>query len=194
MSNFFVKEGELLDNQTWIPTRATRSHSQWDHGKHERHFQHGQTMLPELWLYQGNTYWKSFCLRIKQFLDDKVNYAFSLAFSISPTTEENKNQPQQRHIPNVVSDNEGDDSDDEEDDWYSPTQEEPDGQHQTKRVRFTPDTKSPKDTTQPPQNSPFELGINLFIQMGKETMRQSFTREHQQMAYATLLDAKMVPK
>ena len=115
LSKFFAKEGEFLDDETWILTRATRSHFQWDHGKHERHFQHGQSMFPELWLYQGNSYWKSFCVRMKQFLDDKVNYAFSSAFSIKPVTEQDDKLPQQRHALNVVSDNEGDESDDEED-------------------------------------------------------------------------------
>ena len=58
LSKFFAKSadtGDIFDDETWILTRATNSHFTWDYGKHERRFQHGDSILPELWLYEGTS-------------------------------------------------------------------------------------------------------------------------------------------
>jgi hypothetical protein len=56
----------------------------WDHGQHMRNFTHGDSMLPEIMLYQGNGYFKAFCTRLQQSYNNGVAFAFSSAFSISP--------------------------------------------------------------------------------------------------------------
>ena len=51
LSKFFAKHSgdkEVYDDGTWILTHANKSQFTWDHGKHERHFRHGESELPEL--------------------------------------------------------------------------------------------------------------------------------------------------
>ena len=67
---------------TTIKSGGTRSHFVWDHGKHERHFRHGSSLMPELFLYVGNGYFNAFCTRVHKVLSDKISYAFSSAYSI----------------------------------------------------------------------------------------------------------------
>ena len=76
----------MHDDGTWILTKTNRSHFSWDHDKHEKRFQHGERLLPELWLYHGTSYFKAFCMRVKGYLDDTVRYAISSVFAISPDT------------------------------------------------------------------------------------------------------------
>jgi hypothetical protein len=40
--------------------------------------------LPEKKTKEGEKYFKAFCSWISKFVDDKINYAFSLAFTRSP--------------------------------------------------------------------------------------------------------------
>ena len=136
----------MFDDGTWILTRASKSHFSWDHGKHERHFQHGESLLPELWLHNGTSYYKAFCMRMKGYLDDTVHYAFSSAFTMSPTVSANEGD---RPEASVVSDDE--DSEEEEDQslqedtsfWYKPKNIE-----KPKIVTFTKDTKAPASEPQ----------------------------------------------
>ena len=169
LSEFFAKKdgNATYDEGTWILTRATHSHFTWDHGKCERHFRHGQSLLPELWLYQGTSYWKSFCTRIKGFLDDKVSYAFSSAFSVEPSHETDGQDDTPVVSQDDISVNEGDEEDEYMEKWYTPPQPPMQVGHRPKRVRFAKETKSPTTSPEPPRNSDFELGMNLVYKDGK---------------------------
>ena len=68
-----------------VKSRAIKSHLIWDHSKHERHFLHRSSNLPDLYVYVGNEYFNAFCTRVHRLLSDKVHYAFFSAFSIQPT-------------------------------------------------------------------------------------------------------------
>ena len=46
----------LAADGTNIKSGATKSHLVWDHGKHERHFLHGSSQMPELFFYVCNGY------------------------------------------------------------------------------------------------------------------------------------------
>ena len=70
---------------TTIKSGATRSHFIWDNGKHERHFMHGYSLMPELNLYVGHGYFNAFCNCIHKLLRNKVHYAFSSAYLIDPS-------------------------------------------------------------------------------------------------------------
>ena len=85
LGKFFAKkagDSKVYDDETWILSRSTHSHFKWDHGRHERHFEHGDSTLPELRLYEGSSFFAAFCTRMKAYVNDKVNYAFSSAFSL----------------------------------------------------------------------------------------------------------------
>jgi len=59
LSKFFAKHSgdkDIYDDSTWILTHANKSQFTWDHSKHECHFHHGESELPELWLYKGTSY------------------------------------------------------------------------------------------------------------------------------------------
>jgi hypothetical protein len=47
-------------------------------------FAHGRSHLPELLTNEGASYFIAFCTHISRFVDDKINYALSLAFTTSP--------------------------------------------------------------------------------------------------------------
>ena len=72
-------------DDTTIKSSATRSHFIWYHGKHERHFMHGSSLMPEIHLYVGHGYFNAFFTPIQKLLGDKVHYAFSSAYSIDPS-------------------------------------------------------------------------------------------------------------
>ena len=72
------------EDGTWVKSSATKTTFVWDHGKHERNFRHGESGLPELYLYVGKGYFTAFTTRIQSFLGDKVHFAFSSAFSLNP--------------------------------------------------------------------------------------------------------------
>jgi hypothetical protein len=54
-------EANEFDEQTWIQSASTTSLLEWDHGKHQRHFRHGNTYLPELLTNEDETYFTAFC-------------------------------------------------------------------------------------------------------------------------------------
>ena len=87
---YFGNGGGAPDNNvdsdgTQITSSGTRSKLVWDNGQNERNFTHPDSSLPELVLYQGNGYFMAFCTRMCRSYNDAVSYAFSLAFTISPT-------------------------------------------------------------------------------------------------------------
>jgi hypothetical protein len=86
LGKYFARNDETneFDEQTWIQSASSTSFFQWDHGKHQRHFKHGNTYLPELLTNEGEPYFTAFCTCISKILDDKINYAFSFAFTASP--------------------------------------------------------------------------------------------------------------
>ncbi len=111
LGKYFARNDEAneFDEQTWIQSALTSSLFQLDHGKHQQHFKHGNTNLPELLTCQGETYFTAFCTRISKFVYDKINYAFSSTFTASPD-----GIPQPHVIPN-------DDNDEiNEVQWYTP--------------------------------------------------------------------------
>ena len=67
------------EDGTTIKLGATRSHFIWDHGKHERHFMHGYSLMPELHLYVGHGYLNAFCTRIHKLL---IENALSIIISL----------------------------------------------------------------------------------------------------------------
>ncbi len=97
LGKYFARnyEANEFDEQTWIQSALTSSFFQWDHGKHQRHFKHGNTFLPEFLTNEGETYSTAFCTCISKFVDDKINYVFSWAFTTSPD-----GIPQSHIIPN----------------------------------------------------------------------------------------------
>ena len=72
---------------TTVCSGSTKSRFVWDHSKHERHFMHGLSELPELYLYVGTGYFNAFTTRINKFVGDKIHYAFSSAFSLDPNPQ-----------------------------------------------------------------------------------------------------------
>ena len=73
------------EDGTTMKSGATRTHFIWDHSKHEQHFMHGSSLMPELHLYVGHGYFNTFCTRIDKLLRDKVHYAFLSAHLIDPS-------------------------------------------------------------------------------------------------------------
>ena len=73
------------EDGTTIKLGATRSHFILDHGRHERHFMHGSSLMPEIHLYVGHGYFNAFCTCIHKLLRYKVHYALSSAYSIDPS-------------------------------------------------------------------------------------------------------------
>jgi hypothetical protein len=97
LGKYFARNDESneFDEQTWIQSASKSSLFQWDHGKHQRRFH----VFPELLTNEGETYFTAFCTCISKFVDDKINYAFSLAFTTSPD-----GIPQPHIIPNDDND------------------------------------------------------------------------------------------
>jgi hypothetical protein len=49
LGKYFARnEANEFNEQTWIQSASTSSLFQWDHGKHQCHFKHGNIYLPEL--------------------------------------------------------------------------------------------------------------------------------------------------
>ncbi len=50
LGKYFARNDEAnkFNEQTWIQSSSTSSLFQMDHGKHQQHFKHGNTYLPEL--------------------------------------------------------------------------------------------------------------------------------------------------
>jgi hypothetical protein len=70
---------------TTVKPSRCRSRLTWDHGQHTRNFTHGDSTLPKIILYEGHGYFNAFCTRLQRCYDKGVAYAFSSAFSISPS-------------------------------------------------------------------------------------------------------------
>jgi hypothetical protein len=78
-------DDDVNSDGTRITSSGNRSKLVWDNGRNERNFTHLDSSLPELVLYQGNSYFMAFFTRMSRCYNDAVSYAFSLAFTISPT-------------------------------------------------------------------------------------------------------------
>ena len=107
------------------PSRRLRNHNQiwfhqitflWAHFKYGRYFIHCSSQLIELVLYFDHGYLNAFCTRVHKILKDKVQYAFSSAYSIEPKTI-----AATQSSPRVIS-FEREDLDDKESlhQWYCP--------------------------------------------------------------------------
>lgn len=91
LGDFFGSNDDIPssdDDGTWIRSSANYSFFVWDHGKHERHFQHSSRRLPELTLETGFKYFSSFCTRVRRTYHDNIHFAFSSAYSVDEETEE----------------------------------------------------------------------------------------------------------
>ncbi len=83
MAKYFSRNNEVneFNEQTGIQSASTTSLFQWNHGKHQQHFEHGSTYMLELLTNEGETYFTAFCTCISKFVDDNINYKFSSAFA-----------------------------------------------------------------------------------------------------------------
>jgi hypothetical protein len=82
--------GDNVDRDgTTVKSSGCCSCLTWDHGKHTRNFTHGDSTLPEIMLYQGHGYFDAFCTQLRCCYQDDVVFAFSSAFSISPSHIDN---------------------------------------------------------------------------------------------------------
>ncbi len=118
------------------------------------HFKHGNTYLPELLTNEGETYVSAFCTRIPKFVDDKINYAFSLAFTTSP-----EGIPQPQVIPN------DDNGEIDEVQWYSPAHVHQNEQS-NKHVCFSKSTKPLKPILHETPKIEIKLGMNIIFKDG----------------------------
>jgi hypothetical protein len=110
--------------------------------------------LPELLTNEGELYLTAFCICISKFVDDKVNYAFSSAFTTSPSII-----PQPYIIPN------DDDDDIDEVQWYTPAHVHQNEQP-NKCVSFSKSTKLPKPILHETPEIEFKLGMNIIFKDG----------------------------
>jgi hypothetical protein len=153
LGKYFARNDEVneFDEQTWIQSALTSFRLRWDHGKHQWNFKHGNTYLPELLTNKGEIYLTLFCTCISKCVDDKINYAFSLAFTTSPD-----GIPQPHIMPN--------DDDDKMDEvqWYSPAHV---GQNKqsNKHVCFSKSTKPPKLILHNNPEIEFKLDMNIIL-------------------------------
>jgi hypothetical protein len=67
LGKYFARKDEAneFNEQTWIQSALTSSLFQWDHGKHQWHFKHRNTYLPELLRKEGETYFPHSALAYK---------------------------------------------------------------------------------------------------------------------------------
>jgi len=110
-------QGDDVDSDgTTVKSSGCRSRLTWDHSRHTRNYTRGDSTLPKIMLYQGHGYFDAFCTRLWHCYQDGVAFAFSSAFSISPSYVDSAA---------IVLDGEDSDEEDavpmEEDvDWFSP--------------------------------------------------------------------------
>jgi hypothetical protein len=105
--------------------------------------------LPELLTNEGKTYFTAFCACISKFVDDKINFAFLLAFTKSPD-----GIPQ----PHVISNDDNDEMDEVQ--WYTPTHVHQNEQS-NKCVCFSKLMKPPKPILHETPEIEFKLGMNI---------------------------------
>ncbi len=125
--------------------------------------------MPELLINKGERYFTVFCTCMSKFVDNKINYAFSLAFTTSPG-----GIPQPHVIPN--------DDDDKMDEvqWYTPVHVRQNEQS-NKCVCFSKSIKPPKPILHETSEIELKLGMNIILKMGLESPNIEFTREPHQM-------------
>ncbi len=171
LGKYFARNDKAneFDEQTWFQSASTSSLFQWDYGKHQRHFKHGNTFLPELLTNEGETYFTAFCTCISKFVDDKICYAFSSAFTTTPDSI-----PQPHIIPN--------DDDDEMDEvkWYTPAHVRQNEQSK-KHVCFSRSTKPPNPILHETPEIEFKLGMIIIFKNGIGKSKHVFTMEPQQI-------------
>ncbi len=110
--------------------------------------------MPELLTNEGETYFKAFCTRISNFVDDKISYAFSSAFTRSPD-----GIPQ----PHVIPHDDNDDMDEVK--WYTPAHVRQ-SEQSNKRVCFSKSTKPSKLILHETPEIEFKLGMNIIFKDG----------------------------
>ena len=76
LSKYF---GDVDTKGTRINSACFESEFTWDHGKHTRTFAHGVDCLPTLQVNIGDSYFKSFCTRVRKFYDDAVKFNFRVS-------------------------------------------------------------------------------------------------------------------
>ncbi len=107
--------------------------------------------MQELLINEGETYCTAFCTHISKFVGDKINHAFSLAFTTSP-----EGIPQPRIIPNDDNDEIG------EVQWYTPAHVHH-NEKSNKHVCFSKSTKPPKPILHETPDIEFKLGMNIIF-------------------------------
>ena len=148
LGKYFGSQDKMKNSDedgTWVKSSATKTTFVWDHSKHERNFRHGKSGLPELYLYVGKGYFTAFATRVQTYLGDKVNFAFSLVFSLNPDK-----------LPN----NDVTLADEGSVDWYYP---------ETADSTITP--SAPRND-EPITKMEFQLGMDLIYRDGKGKMMQ----------------------
>ncbi len=107
--------------------------------------------MQELFTNEGETYFTALCTHMSKFVDDKINWAFSLVFTTSPG-----GIPQPHVIPN--------DDDDEMDEvqWLTPAHVHQNEQS-NKHVCFSKSTKPPKPILHEIPEIEFKLGMNIIF-------------------------------
>ena len=149
LSNFFQdtdpSNNPFATDGTWSRTSGARTELVWDHQKHTLNFLHkSDSQLPELILYQGNSYFNAFCTRVSRFYNSTVGHAFTTVYSVQPS--------------NFVEDDEGEVGDvdmdqtipDQRETWYTPP--------------YSSDYCLPCSSNKSPEEQskyPFKLGQNL---------------------------------
>jgi len=157
LGDYFGRNDEIPnsdDDGTWIKSSANKSHFTWDHGKHERHFVHGDSRLPELLMNEGTSYFRAFCSRISKYFAGNVEFAFSSVFTEEPkpiTTA----QALRTLYPRRVPDSEGESDFDDQDDTYRRYEPQP---LSNSLDKDEPMTSHPTD---------FELGMSLVYKDGE---------------------------
>jgi hypothetical protein len=149
---FASNTDDSYDEETWIRSASTSSHFVWDHGKHERHFAHGPSNLPELLTNEGNSYFSAFCTRLSTFFTDKVHYAFSSAYTISPDGV---------HQPPAIISQEVEEDEFPEVQWYTPPNISNSVEPLPKRVRFDDSTKPAASLSDNNDVQDFQIGSEV---------------------------------
>jgi hypothetical protein len=110
--------------------------------------------VPELLTNEGETYFTAFCTRISKYVDNKINYAFSLAFTTSPDSK-----PKPHIIPN------NDDDEMDEVQLYTPAHV-CQNEQSNKCVCFSKSSKPPKPILHKTLEIEFKLGMNIIFKDG----------------------------
>ena len=93
LSKFF---GDAKTKGTRISSACYESEFVWDHDKHKRTFVHGVDCLPALQVNVGDSYFTSFCTRVRKFYDDTVRFNFRTKTVRFDPTSKGPKQPKKR--------------------------------------------------------------------------------------------------